>query len=144
MSEQLDISSLRDALAELGRMHEYARSPAVTSDAELFSYMRTAVIKGFEYSYEMSYKTMRRFLDIYGAARPSDDELTFPALLRLSKEYNLIEDPAAWILFREKRNITSHIYRRYKADEVYAIIPEFLKQAGFLLSSLGHRIATGS
>jgi hypothetical protein len=48
----------------------------------------------------------------------------------------LLPDVDAWMVFRDKRNITSHTYNAAKAAEVAAIIPSFAAQAADLLARL--------
>jgi nucleotidyltransferase substrate binding protein (TIGR01987 family) len=144
MSETLDISSFQNAVAELDRMYAYARSPAVAADPVLSGYMRTAVIKGFEYCYELSHKFMRRFLDVYGPERENENEYGFRTLLQLSQEYGIVEDVNAWLLFRDKRNITSHTYERSKAEEVFAVISAFLTQAHFVIAGIEKKLKADS
>ncbi len=42
----------------------------------------------------------------------------------------------AWLLFREKRNITSHTYDETKSLDVLAVVPQFIDRARFLLDRL--------
>lgn len=135
----INLSPFQDAFRELEKMYERARSPEIKADPELFSFMRTAVIKGFEYSYELSYKFMQRFLETYGPRKGVEEEYVFRELLAASHEYGLITGIEPWLHFRSKRNITSHTYNKSKADEVFKVIPDFLKEAGFLLKALENK-----
>jgi len=51
----------------------------------------------------------------------------------------LIDDIDAWVIYREKRNITSHTYDAAKAAEVAAVLPEFARAAHELLGRLQAR-----
>ncbi len=42
----------------------------------------------------------------------------------------------AWLLIREKRNITSHTYDETKSLDVLAVVPQFIDRARFLLDRL--------
>jgi len=135
----LDLTSFQDAVAQLEDMHSYAQSPAVKADLKLSTYMRTAVIKGFEYSYELAHKFMERFIETYGPRREPDMALTYRELLRHAHEYGLIANVNAWLLYREKRNVTSHGYNASKAEEIFAVIPDFLRDARFTLKAIAQR-----
>lgn len=66
----------------------------------------------------------------------SVDGLSYRGLIRLGAEYGLIDNVEAWLVYREKRNITSHTYNADKAAEVFAVIPDFLQDAKTLYAAL--------
>jgi hypothetical protein len=57
-------------------------------------------------------------------------------MMRTAAEKGLIDDPLAWYLFRDKRNITAHTYDESKALDVLAVVPQLLERVRFLLASL--------
>lgn len=127
----VDLSSLRLALASLQRA--LARwNASKGQDEEL----RDACIQRFEYSFELSWKMLKRRLEIDLPDAHSVDAMSFRDLVRTGAERGLLPDVDAWLIFRDKRNITSHTYNAAKAAEVAAIIPSFAAQAADLLACL--------
>jgi nucleotidyltransferase substrate binding protein (TIGR01987 family) len=130
-SPLVDLSSLRLALASLQRA--LARwNASQGQDEEL----RDACIQRFEYSFELSWKMLKRRLEIDLPDAHSVDGMSFRDLVRIGGERGLLPDVDAWMVFRDKRNITSHTYNAAKAAEVAAIIPSFAAQAADLLARL--------
>jgi nucleotidyltransferase substrate binding protein (TIGR01987 family) len=138
MSETLDLSALRDALASL---HE---SLEIVSDLEWFNQqfpkvqntLIAGVIKNFEFVYEISIKMIRRRLEL-GEDNPGDvDKMEFRDLLRSAAEKGLIADVEAWFKYRKMRNITAHTYDHEKARQVYQDTLVFVDDARLLLHKL--------
>ena len=127
----VDLSSLRLALAALRRA--LARWDASQGQDEE---LRDACIQRFEYSFELSWKMLKRRLEIDLPDAHSVDAMSFRDLVRTGAERGLLPDVDAWMVFRDKRNITSHTYNAAKAAEVAAIIPSFADQAAGLLARL--------
>ncbi len=68
--------------------------------------------------------------------------MSFQNLIRTVAERNLLSNGwDVWKDYRHARNATSHTYNETKAKEVYAVIPQFLKEANDLLAELKNRIA---
>lgn len=103
---------------------------------ELLPTFRTATVKSFEYVYEVAWKLMRRALESRAETPTDIDQMDFRSLVRAAAEKGLIDDPAAWMRYREKRNITSHTYDQEQAAEVINIIPHLLVSARHLQSRL--------
>ena len=125
----IDLSSLTRALATLD---EALAAHALAPEDKL---IRDACIQRFEYSYELSHKMLRRFLE---ATEPGGiSELSFPKLIRLGYARGLLSETwDAWSDFRDARNATSHAYDEGKAREVAAKIPAFAKAARFLAQQI--------
>ncbi|MBN8509863.1 MAG: nucleotidyltransferase substrate binding protein [Burkholderiales bacterium] len=80
--------------------------------------VRDALIKRFEFTFEMAWKALYRFLLGQGervAAKAWD-------VLPLAFQSLLIDDADVWDRMRELRNRTSHEYDRAKAVEAAAFI----------------------
>ncbi|MDR3049452.1 MAG: nucleotidyltransferase substrate binding protein [Elusimicrobiota bacterium] len=100
-------------------------------------YIRDAVIQRFEYTYELSYKFLRRYLQLSLQNANEVDEMSFSDIIRsASAKGLLLNNLEKWIEYRKMRNTTSHTYDEAKADAVIAIAPNFLKDAKFLLKTL--------
>jgi nucleotidyltransferase substrate binding protein (TIGR01987 family) len=50
-----------------------------------------------------------------------------------------VSDPASWLDYVEKRNMTSHMYNEEVANEIFKVIGQFIKDANLLLSVLGSK-----
>lgn len=131
---RLDLSSLRDALASLNRALTRWQV-AGSQDEEL----RDACIQRFEYTFELSWKMLARRLERDLPDAQSVDAMSFRDLMRSGGERGLVRDVAAWMVFRDKRNITSHTYNAAKAADVAAVIPAFAEHAQELLAQLQAR-----
>lgn len=126
----LDVSSLQSALASLDR--GLVRALAAPQDEEL----RDACIQRFEFSFELSWKMLKRRLEI-DLPNPSEvDTFSYRTLIRVGAEQGLIDDVGAWFIYRDKRNLTSHTYSAAKAAEVFATLPAFAVHARELLQRL--------
>lgn len=128
----LDFSSLRNALSTL----DEALARASLQDTLL----RDGCIQRFEYTYELSIRMLRRKLEEISDHAEAIDQASFRELIRIAAEKGLLDNPKRWFDFREKRNITSHTYNEKKAQEVFAIIPEFAQAAQALLQHLEVKI----
>jgi len=126
----LDFSSLQKALASLDRAIQRALND--TRDEEL----RDAVIQRFEYTYELSWKMLKRRLEADSASPSSVDAMSFRELIREGAERGLIEDVEAWMLYRSQRNLTSHVYDAEKAARVFETAVQFAGAARSLLDAL--------
>ncbi len=128
----IDLSALRRALATLDEaLNAAARAP---EDA----LVRDGCIQRFEYSYELTHKTLRRHLE---ATEPAGvAELSFPSLIRLGFQRGLLAQSwDFWNDIRDARNATSHGYDEKKARGVAAKIPAFAEAARFLLGQIEAR-----
>ncbi len=70
------------------------------------------------------------------------DEYSFKDIIRLGAEKGLGLNSDSWLEYREARNITSHAYDAKKAEEIYAILPAFAKDARALHDVLAKRAST--
>lgn len=127
---KLQLTSLQKAIQSLhAALLEYKKD---TRD-----FLRDSCIQRFEYTYELSWKLLKRYLELAEPGSSAVDELTFPDLIRKANEKNLLlSDWSKWKLYREARNSTSHAYNEEKADSVFSVIPDFFLEAEFLLKKL--------
>ncbi len=121
------ILSLREALEEHGK------------DASN-GFVRDCCIQRFEYSYELSYKMLKRYLEQTSIAPVEIDYMSMQEIIRLSAEKGLVQHSwDKWHIYRMARNTTSHAYNQSKAAEVMLIIPEFYEEAVYLCNKLMER-----
>jgi nucleotidyltransferase substrate binding protein (TIGR01987 family) len=127
---QLDLSSLQAALASLSR--GLLRWQSQPQDEEL----RDACIQRFEYSFELSWKMLKRRLELDLPDSGSVDAMSYRELIRSGAERGLLSDADLWMMFRDMRNTTTHTYNAVKAAQVAAVAPSFLQYAQDLLTNL--------
>ncbi len=127
----LDIQPLEKAVGSLAAaLARHAQSPGD-------DIVRDACIQRFEFTYELSHKMLKRFLEATSANPAEFDAMPFQDLIRTGSERGLLlSDWSRWKVFRTARSITSHTYDENKAREVFAIIPEFLAEASHLRDRL--------
>ncbi len=134
---ELDISPLVNAIDKLAQgLDRYLKD---TGDDQI----RDGLIQRFEFTYELSHKMLKRYLQMTAASPDEFDNAPFQYLIRSANEQALLlGDWPAWRRFREMRSRTSHTYDETVALEVVAGIPDFLKEAEFLRDQLLQRIAS--
>ncbi len=127
----IDLSPLARAVARLEE--GYARYLLDEQDSQI----RDGLIQRFEFTYEISHKTLKRFLRAKAASPDLYDDLAFADLIRQGKAHGLLaSDWPVWRQFREMRGRTSHSYDEQIALMVVADIPEFIAEARHLLTAL--------
>jgi nucleotidyltransferase substrate binding protein (TIGR01987 family) len=135
---KLDYSSLGKAVNTLEvAIHSFdSRKDAM--EPEERDLMRDGVIQRFEYTFELAWKTIKRYLEMYGLEKV--DTLNSRELFRVGFENGLIRDAARWFDYLTDRNQTSYIYNQDVAADVFASAEEFLTDAKYLLDQLKERI----
>jgi nucleotidyltransferase substrate binding protein (TIGR01987 family) len=136
----LDLTTLQNAIGQLEEALQYGESALARSDPRLARHLRAAAIQAFEFTYELSVKMLRRYLEATEPNPAAIGELSFNELIRLGTQRGLLAAPLAqWQEFRRDRGTTSHVYDQKKADEVFASIPPFLSEAIHLLGQIQQR-----
>ena len=85
--------------------------------------VRDAIIQRFEFTFEMAWKTLFRFLTGQGERVAEKAWAVLPEAF----QSQLIEDAETWVRMRELRNQTSHEYDQQKAIDVVA----FMRQQAY-------------
>ena len=132
----LDLSSLQKSVNSMERAVKVAHDVvkgAVDTDHE--NVIRAGVIQNFEFTYELCWKFMKRWLE-ENAIGSSADRATVKELFRLAAESQLIQDVEVWFEYHKARNQTSHIYDTKIAESVYDSSLKFLADAKIFLKTL--------
>lgn len=130
MQTKLDLSSFKRAVAALDEVLQVYKQ-----DSNPF--MRDACIQRFEFTYELAWKMLKRYLETNSANPSQVDEMTSQTLIRTGSEMGLLKSGwDTWAKYRKARSTTSHVYDESKALEVFAVIPDFYLEAVFLLNAL--------
>jgi len=140
MNMSLDLSSLKKAIESLEiAVHEADNDDfmdRLTPPQQ--DIIQAGVIQRFEFTYELCWKFMRRWL-AENVGRAYVDGISRRELFRLAAEYRLITDVEAWWDYHRARNLTSHIYDEEVADEVFQAATQFLENAQLFLTALEER-----
>ena len=127
---------LRNAVQRL--REGLARHRAEPADEQL----RDGLIQRFEFTYELSHRTLKRYLAQNAASADEIDRLPFADLIRAGNAAGLLRsDWPSWRRFREMRARTSHTYDNAAAAQVVAPIPDFLAEAEQFCAELERRLA---
>jgi len=101
------------------------------------TFVRDSVIQRFEYTFEMAHKILRRFLSETESNRAEISEMFFNELIRLAcKRGLLLNDLETWEKYRKLRNLTSHNYDEFSADNIIIVIPVFIEDIEYELDKI--------
>jgi len=132
----LDLSPLKEAITALGQALDFSNAPLMETFSEpQRNTVRAGVIQSFEFTYELAWKFMKRWLE-HNLGSTYVDGVTRKQLFRLAAEHHLIDDVPAWFNYHNARNRTSHTYDHAVAMEIYEVIPGFLEDVQLLLKNL--------
>jgi len=137
---RLDLSSLRKAVGSLEKTLEVADDKdfiSGLSDNQKDA-IRAGVIQNFEFTYELCWKFMKRWLQV-NLGSTYVEGVARRQLFRLSAENKLIADVDQWMEYHDARNETSHTYDEGTAEDVFGTAREFLPDAEKLLQALEAR-----
>jgi nucleotidyltransferase substrate binding protein (TIGR01987 family) len=136
----LDYSSLANAIGQLEKSIRFAKSDMAQQNDDLFEQLRNSVIQCFEFTYELSWKMLKRYLEETAANPDEIDTGAFQNLIRMGNEQGLLRsDWLRWKTYRQARTNSSHTYDADKAEKVYEIAPDFLEEAQYLYRQLTTR-----
>lgn len=127
MKPSIDVSPLENAIAALEQSLS-VYDDFVQGKPEIEKQVvRDGVIQRFEFTFELSWKTLKRYVDEYGFKKKS--VLALKDLFRAAQEEGLIDDAESWFVYLKMRNLTSHVYNESQAAEVFGIIRPFLNDS---------------
>ncbi|KZX09989.1 HI0074 family nucleotidyltransferase substrate-binding subunit [Methanobrevibacter filiformis] len=140
MGEKLNITPLLKAYKSFITALDYAEE--IESENTEFRYyteemVKSAVIQHFEYTYELTWKMMKKFLKVDIGDRA--DTLSRPELFRIIGEKQLITDFSAWNKYNKARNKTSYTYNEDIAEEVYNTAKNFKNDLKEFITALKER-----
>jgi nucleotidyltransferase substrate binding protein (TIGR01987 family) len=84
--------------------------------------LKAGAIKAFEYCFELSWKTLKKYLEIY---ETEEDIRGSRDTVRVAARLGLIKNPERWFDFIEGRNATSNVYGPLIVAEIFNIVPIF-------------------
>jgi len=131
----LDISPLTSAIQRLDE--GMARYLTDTSDTQI----RDGLIQRFEFTYELSHKMLKRYLESASPSPGEFDSADFPYLIRSANERGLLlSDWPQWKQYRAMRAKTSHTYDEDTALAVVMGIAAFQREAHHLHDQIRARL----
>ena len=103
--------------------------------------LRDGVIQRFEFTYELSHRTLRRFLEAVAADPQAIATLSFQDLIRVGSEQGLLRSSwPTWRTYRQARTDTSHTYDEAKALQVLGVLPAFVAEVHAFVQNLDARL----
>ena len=131
----LDLSSLKKAVDSMERAINVALALRTDSPKDEREDIRAGVIQNFEFTYELCWKFMKRWLEKNGEGS-SIDGVTRKELFRIAAERRLIDAVDVWFQYSKSRNETAHTYDTDTAADVFEASKKFLGDAKQLLKNL--------
>lgn len=122
----LSLSPLKKALKSLENAIEQP----------LNEFTRDSVVQRFEYTFELSWKALKRFLE---SDKPLQDD-SVKGILREAHQRGLLSDLELWFEFQKSRNLTSHTYNEDTAKDVYESAIKLPKECRALIQSLEQKL----
>ncbi|MFH1318173.1 MAG: HI0074 family nucleotidyltransferase substrate-binding subunit, partial [Candidatus Omnitrophota bacterium] len=100
--------------------------------------IRAGVIQNFEFTYELCWKFMKRWLQI-NISGVAVDGVSRKELFRIAAESQLINNVETWFEYNGLRNETAHTYDVKTAEDVYAAAIHFAAAARIFLKVLENK-----
>ncbi len=135
----LDLSSFEKALQSLLDSIDIYSSGLVPIGSSAEKLFRDGIIQRFEYTFELSWKMLKRYFEMYGLEKV--DTFTNKQFFRLAFEQGLIKNAEVWMGYLQRRNLTSHVYDEEVARKVYSTVNDFYLDAKVLLANLRTQIS---
>jgi len=135
---KLDLSSLRKAVESLEKTIKVSENKLLIAglDEDTKDAIRAGVIQNFEFTYELCWKFMRRWIKENADVEEAEYPRTRKELFRMAARFSLIKEPLTWFSYGDARNLTSHTYDEDKAETVYETAVDFIEDAKYLLERL--------
>lgn len=118
----MDYSQLKTAIERFGEMLEAYRDNARREPLEREA-VQDSLIKRFEYTFEVAWKTCKRHLAEEGFTEAASGSPK--SIIRLAAENKLIGDAETWMGYLAFRQDTSHDYSSDKAETVLDVTEDF-------------------
>ncbi len=94
---------------------------------------RDGAIQRFEYCFDLSWKTLKHYLEKRGIIDLNSPKSVFAAAYR----EKIISDELIWSAIIAKRNLSVHTYNQKLADSLFAELPEYYEAMYLLLQAMG-------
>ena len=134
----INLAPLERANARLGQF--IAIYSATADDHPHHDPLGAAVVKSFEFTYELAFSAIRRYVADYVLSPGQVGQMRIPDIIRAAGKNGLIESLEDWLVFRQRRNSTAHEY--FDEDTINRVIdvaPELHDAVSALLKALQDR-----
>ena len=84
-------------------------------------YIRDSAIQRFEFTFELTWKNLKAYLEEKGVRVYSPKDAIKGAF-----QVGLIEEDPKWLEMIETRNLTSHVYKEAMAEKVYSSLAGYI------------------
>ena len=137
----IDTMPLKKALFALDSSIEHLENPSFFDqlDPDAKNTFSAGVIQHFEFSYELCWKLIKRWLELNFPSTLIDG-FSIRTLYRTAQEHLLIKDVENWMDYHQARNLTSHTYNEETALKVINSSKNFLPDAKLLLEALNAQL----
>ena len=99
-------------------------------------FIRDAVIQRFEYTFELAWKSLKRYFEINNGK----SEFNLKDLFREAGKQGLIDSVEDWFGYQKARNNTSHTYNVKTAEETYQAALKFSTDVEKLIAQLKSKL----
>ncbi|WP_051786443.1 HI0074 family nucleotidyltransferase substrate-binding subunit [Endozoicomonas numazuensis] len=134
----LDTTGITQALTPLNNALELLDETA-SDNERLRLALQDSVVQRFEYTYEMSWKLMKRWISDNVSPEDSEPGWSRRELYRLAAKTGLIAEPKRWFAYHEARNVSSHTYHKASAAKVMAVVREFATDTACLVQVINEQ-----
>ncbi|MDB5002945.1 MAG: nucleotidyltransferase substrate binding protein like protein [Mucilaginibacter sp.] len=93
---------------------------------------RDGAIQRFEYCYDLSWKTLKQYLQRRGIVDLNSPKSVFNA----AYTEKVIDDESTWSTIITKRNLSVHTYNQKLADSLFSELPEYYNAMLTLLKAM--------
>jgi len=121
------LESARDQL--VGDLEVFRSSQAIAGGP-----VPTAVITSFEYCHDLAIKVIRRLLEQTEPPRHVQ-AMDIPTLMCTAAKHGLVDDPAAWLTYRELRDPLPHVSNEGMPLDPTRLLPDFVTSVTALLAA---------
>ena len=95
---------------------------------------RDGAIQRFEYCFDLSWKTLKHYLEKRGLI-----DLNSPkSVIAAAYTEKIIDDELLWSTIIAKRNLSVHTYNQKLADSLFAELPLYYESMHTLLKAMNH------
>jgi len=129
----LDLTTLQSALQTLKEaivLYDQQEHNVPLKDA-----LRDSVIQRFEYTYELSWKLIQRWIEL-NVNPESAEAWSRKDLYRIAAQKFLIKDPNIWFQYHQARNVAAHTYNQTNAQIAFEAARKCVEDIEYLLAQL--------
>ena len=130
----LKLGTLKRALHTLEEAIELYREQEGNQKLKLA--IQDSVIQRFEYTYELAWKAMKRWISDNVNPESAEPVYSRKELLRLAARCGLIEDPLRWFDYHEARNVSAHTYNEANANQAFQAALALVDDVQYLINRL--------